>query len=357
MTSLAQGMVDPTKAGKYPVVLSDALLGKESNEIYTGVRYNTKQPLASPSAPQNARIKPTSSNTKKTAAPTYDLSIQDDGGRFSYQGTRGSEESQYVLIFDPAREVFVLHKVDSMLNMNLVRTPANDDVASLRRQHQQLPSHKASAPSSSKNKPSKDGPSRNKETAKSRKPAPKPQEKTGVSLPEKKPAPPKAAPKPKRQATPDSDEESSDDDLGLTIEDPGGAPPRPAQDFRVSPAIMEPRRFSDFVEQRGEEDEDDDADGEEEEDEVEHFTLPSPINRQMQQSTNGGANYHQHSMHADDGGEGDEDEEEMVDVGDQDAWADDVPLDEMDLDLEAELIAELGEGSVDKEESDVSEEE
>jgi hypothetical protein len=34
----APGIVDPTKAGKYPVILSDALLGKASKETYTGVR-------------------------------------------------------------------------------------------------------------------------------------------------------------------------------------------------------------------------------------------------------------------------------------------------------------------------------
>lgn len=32
------GLLDPTKAGKYPVILSDALLGKDSGELYTGVR-------------------------------------------------------------------------------------------------------------------------------------------------------------------------------------------------------------------------------------------------------------------------------------------------------------------------------
>lgn len=38
MTSLAEGVIDPTKVGKYRVVLSDALLGKESKEVYTGIR-------------------------------------------------------------------------------------------------------------------------------------------------------------------------------------------------------------------------------------------------------------------------------------------------------------------------------
>lgn len=31
-------LVDPTKAGKYPVILSDELLGKPSTETFTGVR-------------------------------------------------------------------------------------------------------------------------------------------------------------------------------------------------------------------------------------------------------------------------------------------------------------------------------
>jgi hypothetical protein len=38
MASLVAGIVDPTKTGKYPVVLSDALMGKSSKEIYTGVK-------------------------------------------------------------------------------------------------------------------------------------------------------------------------------------------------------------------------------------------------------------------------------------------------------------------------------
>ncbi len=32
------GLIDPTVTGKYPVVLGDNLLGKTSNEIFTGVR-------------------------------------------------------------------------------------------------------------------------------------------------------------------------------------------------------------------------------------------------------------------------------------------------------------------------------
>ena len=32
------GLIDPTKTGNYPVILGDGLLGKTSNEIFTGIR-------------------------------------------------------------------------------------------------------------------------------------------------------------------------------------------------------------------------------------------------------------------------------------------------------------------------------
>ncbi len=32
------GLIDPTAAGKYPVILGDGLLGKTSNDIFTGIR-------------------------------------------------------------------------------------------------------------------------------------------------------------------------------------------------------------------------------------------------------------------------------------------------------------------------------
>lgn len=34
----ATGLIDPTRPGRYPVILSDALLGKPSKEAYTGIR-------------------------------------------------------------------------------------------------------------------------------------------------------------------------------------------------------------------------------------------------------------------------------------------------------------------------------
>ncbi|KAI2469700.1 RNA polymerase II transcription elongation factor-domain-containing protein [Annulohypoxylon bovei var. microspora] len=346
MTSLAAGIVDPTKAGKYPIVLSDALLGKDPKEVFTGVRYNHKPSLSSSTAPTQARIKQAPSSSKKST-PAYDLSFQDDGGRYQYKGTRGVEDSQYVLIFDPAREVFVLHKVDSMFNMNLVQTPSND-AASLREEFPQLESHsnsssaKAAGPTSGGKKSAKANNEEKKTASKPRKPAPKAkaEEKPVLAMPEKKPPPkPTTTTKPAK-ASADEEEESSDDDLGLTIENPGGQARDTKRDF--SPNIFGLRRFSEIEE---------DADGEDDdEDNFEHFKLPSPINRQLQESS-----AFQQSTQVNGDDEEEDDDEEMEDVGHHSVEADETALDD-EMDLEAALMAELGE--VDNaQESDVSEEE
>lgn len=44
-THIMAGLIDPTVTGKYPVVLGDNLLGKTSNEIFTGVRCTCLPPM------------------------------------------------------------------------------------------------------------------------------------------------------------------------------------------------------------------------------------------------------------------------------------------------------------------------
>ncbi|TGJ88119.1 hypothetical protein E0Z10_g701 [Xylaria hypoxylon] len=354
MASLATGIVDPTKVGKYRVVLSDALLGKDPRELYTGVRHNHKPTLSSSTAPHQARIKPTGSTD---SSASYHLSFQDDAGHYAYQGSRGHEDNQYVLIFDPDKEVFVLHCVDSMFNMNLVRTPTNNDTQDLRQAYTQLEAHRPSRTSKPTNKPATSKPSKPK----------KPAFKDSKPLVVKKAEPPIRAPAKSKKVHHDSEEESSDDDL-LTIEDPGGAAPASNRDF--SPGFIDkPRRFSEFVQQENEEEDEDedgdyeledevealnDADGEEEEEEEDdNFKLPSPIHRQMMgENINGSGGYGSigsaiQSVPVEQ--ESDEDEEEMEDVGGGGAPT---AQDDMAVDLEALLMAELQEG-----ESDVSEEE
>ncbi|KAI1876179.1 uncharacterized protein JN550_001675 [Neoarthrinium moseri] len=326
----AAGMVDPTKVGRYPVILSDALLGKKSSEVYTGVRYNHKPDTP----PEHARLKPSASSR------AFDLTYQEQGGNgaYKYRGSRTSDNGKYVLIFDPRREAFVLHKVDSTFNMNLTQTPDNKDAESLKREYPHL---KNSGTESSTGKPKSNAKSQGaKESKTSRK--------------KKEESPP--APVSKKR-TPASDvEESSDDDGGLDIEFPGGDPSGANRDF--SPAFP-PRRFSEFVAQA--DGEDDDADGEDDDDDMseEHFKLPSPLNYQatttkapepindIQNQTI--------SLTFDDDSESEEDEEPQPPPQPQQEAepAEELEQDDMDVDeLEAELAAEFGAQS----ESDVSEE-
>ncbi|KAK8016539.1 hypothetical protein PG993_014728 [Apiospora rasikravindrae] len=324
-------LVDPTKAGKYPVILSDELLGKPSTETFTGVRYNHK-PDTNPSL-----------SKLKVAGPSkYDLSYNDNG-MYKYQGSRSGDGGQYVLIFDPSREAFVLHKVDSLFTMNLTSTPTNNSAAKLRQEFPHL------------EKPAKQHPPKG---AKDSSTAPA----KGKQKKETPAAKPKAAPKaaaapapPPKKPTPQSDDEedSDDDDGGLVLEFPGGE--EPSRDF--SPAFP-PRRFSEFV-ANGEED-DEDADGEEEEEddmsEEEHFKLPSPMNphktqKQQQQQQQSSQQIRepsppQFSQPTQEEVESEEDEEEEEEEEQQEDGFEEIA----DEDLEAQLEAELAASEVSEEE-------
>jgi hypothetical protein len=279
--------------------------------------------------------------------------------------------------------VFVLHRVDSMFNMNLVRTPTNNDAESLRDDYPQLDAHRPFKPSKPANKA---GPGK---PTKPKKPAAKeftPSASKKVE-PQKPPHPPKL-----KTIHHDSEDESSDSDP-FTIENPGGAAPNTHRDF--SPGFIDkPRRFSEFVQQQNEEEgeEDDgvdevevevevlnDADGEEEEeeedeedddddddDESEHFKLPSPITRQMMGqniNSSGGSNsmgaaaYNPPDVEEDISDE--DDDVEDVRAGGAGLAQDDLEVDDNDVDLEAALMAEMAELSQrePESESDVSEEE
>ncbi|KAK4125019.1 hypothetical protein N657DRAFT_689390 [Parathielavia appendiculata] len=124
----ASGLIDPTKPGKYPVILSDALLGKPSKETYTGIRYNHRPTLSSDTAPDTARLR------KSAKDESYNLGFDDQGDKYQYNGVRTSDDGNYVLIFDPTREAFVLHRVDSTFHMNITRTPTESDPETLRKQ-------------------------------------------------------------------------------------------------------------------------------------------------------------------------------------------------------------------------------
>jgi hypothetical protein len=190
---------------------------------------------------------------------SYDLSFSDNSEKYSYNGVRTSDNGQFVLIFDESNKRFVLHRVDSTFNMNLVKAPWEDDASTLRSQYPQLESEAMNEPQQSQKKMPKSG--KNATTAKA----------TAKAEPKRKKAAekPKKAKPPPREPTPDEDEDDSDD--GFTIEIPDA--PQASQTYKPTPV---------FQRQVSEEVSDEDAEGEEYEDErnqdVDHLKLPSPAN-------------------------------------------------------------------------------
>lgn len=261
--------------------------------------------LSSDNAPAQARLK------KSARDGTFNLGFDDNGDRYQYQGVRTTEDSNYVLIFDPARKAFVLHRVDSMFHMNLTKTPTDSNVESLRKHfpHLEVKSSssskaqpkgkdvqskevlakatpaKATAVSKAKGKEAKSTPAKGAAAAKGKKAAkptekekpkpielalptinPKPTSPPMPSLPLPQAKAPEPAPAPEkskhRNRSPVESEESdvNDDDIGLTIEYPDGNPNAYRPTFpptnNFSPAFPQ-RRFSEFVRNDRDEDEDD----------------------------------------------------------------------------------------------------
>lgn len=314
-SSAVPGVVDSTKPKSYPVILSDALLGKTSREAITAIRYNHRPTLSSDIAPNSAEIKPSSSSDN-----SFDLSFYENGGKYAFNGTRSTKENQYVLLFDPERKAFVLHRMDSMFNMNVTRTPTNNDADDLREKHPHIDSTiKAStadkkgarAPAAGKAKENnKKGAATNGGGGGSKKKDASAAPKKAQPQPAAAEAEPKTAPsqaekdkkqKQRNRSPVESEEEDDDDDGGLLVEYPDPAPAGPLrQDF--SPAFPTTiRRFSEFVNnEKSESDEDADAEYDEddilgEDDDVsgmggDGFKLPNPVARPDGSIGDGGGN-------------------------------------------------------------------
>lgn len=271
-------------------------------------------------------MKPSSSSS-----PTpFELTYTDDGGKYAFNGNRSTKENQYVLIFDPERKAFVLHRVDSTFNMNLVRTPATSDAEALKDEYPHLdtstrgPSssqaekkkagtakgagkgkkgsagmfmeNKKTAPKPSKSAAANNSSSSNKEAAASAAAEKKEKEAAEKDKDNKKQKQP-----PQRTRSPvGSEEEDSDDDGGLLVEypdpvDTGPVAVAPVRS-RESPFPTAIRRFSEFVSNQAEEsDEDADAEYEEEDYLIEEggdssedraWKLPSPVGRSSGNNNN-----------------------------------------------------------------------
>lgn len=194
---------------------------------------------------------------KPSAHGEYDLSFSDGLGKYEYKGVRKSGDGQYALVFDPEKEHFVLHQVDTTFDMNLTSTPWDQDPESLRETY---------PPITSSTKP------RRKSTIQTRAKGSSTSRTSADTKRRKVEKPKKAKTPPRKEPTPDAEDEDSDD--GLTIEYPDGAPP-PRFIPRSSPLPV--RREMD------ERSEDSGADAEYEEDvendrnrDVEILKLPSP---------------------------------------------------------------------------------
>ncbi|OAA40184.1 ELL-associated factor [Beauveria brongniartii RCEF 3172] len=334
-------LIDPTVTGKYPVILGDTLTNDDPNEVFTGVRY----------APERARLKP--STPGKTSS--YDLTYtDDDDDSYAFTGPRSNDDDQYVLYFDPARQAFVLDKVDSTFNMNLTRMPGSASPEELSRRfphlHVEDSPHdsinvKVPAPrSAASSKPSSaPKPASSNSTQTKRKVEKKPPK--NLAMPVAEAATPEPSSKSKKQAADDDDEDDDDDDDGgLMIEYPEGPPAaaRAAKHNDFSPAFPTQRRFDDYMNQR--ESEADDADGESDDEVDVDFKLPSPVNKQ-----NG------HAV------EDEEHDEEAGSGPEEDGHADDGTVDlEADLEKEMEIafedLANSQEESGHNDESEISEE-
>ncbi|KAH8745676.1 RNA polymerase II transcription elongation factor-domain-containing protein [Diaporthe sp. PMI_573] len=284
------GVIDPTKPKSYPVILSDALLGKSPKEALTAIRYNHKPELSSDTAPNEAKLKPSPSDDD-----TFNLSFYENGGKYAYNGTRSAKENQYVLIFDPERKAFVLHRMDSMFHMNLARTPYNSDAQELKGKYPHIDSNvrsttdKKKAPTSKREPVNKKNSSegKKKEAPAAKSEAPDTEAKSSQQSQADKNTKPK---KQQRNRSPAESDEDDDEDGGLLVEYPDPAPSAPTRGQDFSPAFPTAiRRFSEFMRDEGPES-DEDADAEydeedilgEEDDDVEGeggngFKLPSPV--------------------------------------------------------------------------------
>lgn len=262
---------------------------------------NHKPELSSETAPTTAKIKPADKDG------SFNLTFNDKGDQYSYNGVRTTKDGNYVLIFDPERQVLVLHRLDSMFHMNLAKTPGNSDVESLQKQFPQLEVEPpvSGTPADNKGDIKENVKASSKEAGTTKKPAARAKANsalrkntTSKQSQQQKKAPPKKAaaaasasasasmpvpPGPsatttntasssrkntssssstaksgaqptsqpfsvsnkKRNKSPDPEDEEDDDDGGLILEFPGGHQPRPAPKY-VAPTAFN-RRFSDFV--------------------------------------------------------------------------------------------------------------
>ncbi|CCU82048.1 putative member of EAF superfamily [Blumeria hordei DH14] len=177
--------------GEYPIVLSDALLGRATNTQNTAIdSYSTIPRRLAPSGEK---------------ANSFSLSFPENSDNLSYQGERSSAQEQYILIFNADKEQFVLHRVDSNFDMKRVCSSSSKKPTGLRTQSSRYDSSTKHQPAALPKKSLK----RALDAAAD-----------PVGQNAKKPRHRK-----QRDSSPESDEIEEESDDGLTIEFPGAQSP------------------------------------------------------------------------------------------------------------------------------------
>ncbi|CAD6502840.1 BgTH12-05429 [Blumeria graminis f. sp. triticale] len=185
--------------GEYPIVLSDALLGRATSELYTGINYSQNTATDSYSS-KPRRLAPSGEK-----ANNFSLSFPGASDNLSYQGERSPAQDQYILIFDADKEQFVLHRVDSNFDMRRVNSSKSKNVTGSRPQNSQYESSTKHQPTAPPKKILKKAPA------------------TIAQPPQRKAEKPKKSTEPDN--LPEADEAEEDSDDGLTIEFPGAQSP------------------------------------------------------------------------------------------------------------------------------------
>ncbi|KAG8528251.1 uncharacterized protein KY384_007168 [Bacidia gigantensis] len=125
-------LIDPTKSGKYPIIIGEDLLRDERprKRQRFSVQYNhTPVNLKG----QAATVKASSIDGE---GDNYDLSISNEreAGRYIYRGVQKPLDS-FALVYDSAKSSFILERLEAGFYFNLRSTPSNKDAS---RQHPQL---------------------------------------------------------------------------------------------------------------------------------------------------------------------------------------------------------------------------
>ncbi|MCJ1263432.1 hypothetical protein MMC22_003302 [Lobaria immixta] len=135
-TALSSLSIDPAKNGKYPITISEQLLGEFGRETRQNalLHFNHKPKLSN--GPHQTTITPSQAHSDN--ACNLSIKVDSDDNGYSYTGPqRGSEAC--ALIYDPKSRTLTLDKISTEFTFNLHATPTNRSSKALASQYPHLP--------------------------------------------------------------------------------------------------------------------------------------------------------------------------------------------------------------------------